>query len=902
MRIVVTHGRGQAFEIPTTMQREWGEALRFGLASAGLSAGSSPEIEFAFYGDIWRPDRRAARDDDERGEPGSASVGDDERGVATALDEPPSDLQAGIANEILPPGDDEERLDWDRLAAIVRRIDEVFGVGEILLTHFMKDLDEYFGRPDIREQAIAAVRDVCRRSPEPILLMGHSMGSIVAYDLLATDGASPLAVEGLVTFGSPLGMASLRRHVERIHPGTPFPDGLPRWVNVYNDKDFATVIRELAPLYRARDGRAIEDVEAVGRDPSLLDPGRAHDPIVYLSSLGLAQPVRELLEPAMEARMEDALPPMMDAPGSPPAARRRVTRGLREIDDGDRGGAATTASSAPPLAAPAASADVGDAISRDSLSAPAAEAPTGEAAGPTGTRTVERTASADFPPVVEPGSTHDLVVAVSGIAVHARSAELDPWVVPVDQKTLTLRVGAYAADFDVHAADDPRRTWVDVTVDLHDPGAIADGRFKLTAHKLGDRRETPIYLTFYRGNLPVGQLTLITVIDPVHEVRRAPIAVTIGGAPDPDYVLVITDRSAGLKGAGPFDIYVSKEGEFLNKPLGTFPVAVDAWDYASLRLEGFRRVKDEPTVEDRIRAAETLGLALWNDLPEQFQRFYWEELHGREGASVAIYSQEPYIPWELIKPQREVGGPEDGFLGATLRMARWKQAVRFPDPVTVSGFSVIAPIYGPESGSRPLPGAQLEADELVRDFGAAKIPGDRATVRGLLESTEGVQLIHFAGHGDFDPKAPETSIIRLADARLAPQDLARATLGRASHPFVFLNACEVGEQGWALTRIGGWAEAFTDIGFSGFIGPYWAVNDRVARKAAGIFYRSLAAGLTVAEGVRQIRLQFYTDREDAGHPSWLAYTLHCQPNIRIGMPRSAIEPGGTPVPSRGAER
>jgi hypothetical protein len=285
-----------------------------------------------------------------------------------------------------------------------------------------------------------------------------------------------------------------------------------------------------------------------------------------------------------------------------------------------------------------------------------------------------------------------------------------------------------------------------------------------------------------------------------------------------------------------------------------------------------------------------LGIQLWDDLPEAFRRFYWDELHGREGASIAVYSQEPYLPWELIKPQREPGGEEDGFLGAVFNMARWKQAVRFPDPLTVSRFSVIAPKYGPDSGSRPLPGAQAEADELVKAFGADALGGDRATVRRLLESTEGVQLIHFAGHGDFNRESADIASIRLSDAALVPGDLTQAKLGRASRPFVFLNACEVGEQGWALTRIGGWAEAFTAVGFSGFIGPYWAVNDRVARKAAMLFYRSLSAGLSVAEAVRHIRLKFYTDEEDPGHPSWLAYTLHCQPNIRIQMV-------GTPRPT-----
>ena len=431
-----------------------------------------------------------------------------------------------------------------------------------------------------------------------------------------------------------------------------------------------------------------------------------------------------------------------------------------------------------------------------------------------------------------------------------------------------------------------------MTIDLDDAEHVAEARFKLTAHEGDEQRESPIYISFYRGNLPVGQLSLVCSIDPLHEIRQAPISVTIGGASDPEYVLVVTDRSQGPKGAGPFDIFVSKEGEYLNKPLGSFPVAVDAWDYARARLDGFRKVREEPTTEDRIRAAENLGIELWRDLPEDFKRFYWDEVHEHPGASLAIYSQEPYIPWELIKPQRDVGGEEDGFLGATLRIARWKQAVRFPDPLTVTGFSVIAPVYGPESGSRPLPGAQAEAQQLIEEFGAEPVSGERAVVREMLESSKGIQLIHFAGHGDFDPDAAEISVIRLADSALVPRDLSRARLGQTAHPFVFLNACEVGEQGWALTKIGGWAEAFTDIGFSGFIGPYWAVNDRIARKSSLLFYRSLSAGLTVGEAVRQIRLQFYADPDDAGHPSWLAYTLHCQPNIHIQMPVPAVATRG----------
>jgi hypothetical protein len=501
---------------------------------------------------------------------------------------------------------------------------------------------------------------------------------------------------------------------------------------------------------------------------------------------------------------------------------------------------------------------------------------------------VQRTASADFPPVVSPGSTHDLVVAVAAEAIFARDTGLSI-TAPVDARFIELKVGVYAADFDVAAASDPQRTFEPITVDLDDATAVAKAGFRLTAHTSEARRDSEIYVTFYRGNLPIGQLHLITAIDPIGDVRSAALAIGEASAPDPDFVLVVTDLSPSPKGAGPFDISASKEGHYLNLPLGTFPVTVNAWQYAQVRLNTFRQIRNEPTPEGRIRRAEDLGNSLWWDLPEAFRTFYWNELYNQD-VSIAIYSQEPYIPWELVKPQKVRGGADGAdFLGVTFRMARWKQALQFPDPLTVSGFSVIAPTYTP-----PLPGAQEEAKDLVDRFGATMLPGTGASVRAFLESNEGVQLIHFAGHGEYDSSGTEDPVIRLSDESLVPDDLNRASLGRSAHPLVFLNACEVAEEGWALTRIGGWAEAFCDVGFAGFVGPYWAVNDGVARKAANIFYDALATGDTVGEAIRDIRRHFYSDPDYRGHPSWLAYTLHCQPNVRVRMP-SAPAPAQVPV-------
>jgi CHAT domain-containing protein len=211
-------------------------------------------------------------------------------------------------------------------------------------------------------------------------------------------------------------------------------------------------------------------------------------------------------------------------------------------------------------------------------------------------------------------------------------------------------------------------------------------------------------------------------------------------------------------------------------------------------------------------------------------------------------------------------------------MARWRNGRLFPDPLAVHDFVVVAPDYIDE----PLVGTAVEAADLVSRFGARAVDGDYDPVAAMLRS-EGIQLVHFAGHGTYDEDAPLQSRIRLSDQALLPTDVRTFRQGLARGPFVFLNACEVGEQGWVFTGIGGWADTFCDVGCAGFVGPYWAVDDEVARLAALRFYDGLAAGKPVGEAIRGVRRAFDEPGPFVHHPTWLAYSLHCQPNIRIDL-------------------
>jgi len=142
---------------------------------------------------------------------------------------------------------------------------------------------------------------------------------------------------------------------------------------------------------------------------------------------------------------------------------------------------------------------------------PRAKPPAGEAPA---TRTVERVASADFPPVVAPKSDHYLLFAIGKRAVYGASTGLSI-TVPVETREITIRAVVYAPEFTVFDMAGEEQAWTDLTVDVTEGGgATAKGQLMLHANDVAAKTPTSIFITFYRGSLPAGQLELATVIDP----------------------------------------------------------------------------------------------------------------------------------------------------------------------------------------------------------------------------------------------------------------------------------------------------------------------------------------------------------------------------------------------------
>jgi TPR repeat protein len=320
------------------------------------------------------------------------------------------------------------------------------------------------------------------------------------------------------------------------------------------------------------------------------------------------------------------------------------------------------------------------------------------------------------------------------------------------------------------------------------------------------------------------------------------------------------------------------------------PKAAEMRAYIATKLAELARHGRGVTVEGEApsaQQAEDLARGFGADLydrftPPEFKQLYWQLRDaGIELRSVQVLSDDPMLPWELMRPARTGGQDRQEFLGLTARVARWQLGTtglpRPPQSLQVHKLIVIAPHY---AGSMALDAAQQEADSLRNHDGFENVKGDYSDVRALASNLPD-GIVHFAGHGAVRDEAggPQFAIL-LEDSELAPATWKSLVNASRTHPFYFFNACEVGQARQAVGALDGWAPALLDTGASGYLGALWPVSDQVAGVFAANFYRILLenASAPVAEVVRQTRQRTFDDTHD---PTALAYVLYADPFLEV---------------------
>jgi hypothetical protein len=214
----------------------WRPRLQAGLAAAGLTDVETLDLYVAYYADkVVRPD---AQDSPQALE----ELSDGEQAVVAvwlaALETPtPSDLQGHATMPI------RQMLDW---VARRRRIDPT--VLFRLAVALAREAHRYLHIPECREAARTIVAQVIQ-DHRPSIVLAHSLGSVVAYEVLHHSG---LKVDCLVTLGSPLGLPGAVFDLLEPQPVDRLgnkPPGVGQWINIADVGDLVAVPRRLGDRF-----------------------------------------------------------------------------------------------------------------------------------------------------------------------------------------------------------------------------------------------------------------------------------------------------------------------------------------------------------------------------------------------------------------------------------------------------------------------------------------------------------------------------------------------------------------------------------------------------------------------------------------------------------------------------
>ncbi len=304
---------------------------------------------------------------------------------------------------------------------------------------------------------------------------------------------------------------------------------------------------------------------------------------------------------------------------------------------------------------------------------------------------------------------------------------------------------------------------------------------------------------------------------------------------------------------------------------------IEGWG-AGVDLGGALILRDE--VDRKLTG---LGRDLWRqlftgDMRQAYRRFR------SSVRSLLIISDEPWIPWEMVKPFDDEGEPlDDPFFAERFELTRWLTGNRpLPGDINVHALACI-------TGTGHLPLASQEKDLVTRLTRQGKGVRDEtpavSSVNALIELLEkgGLGLLHFALHGTFDPAMPNEAGLPLADGSVfRPSDLHGPAQTQISQdrPMVVLNACSSGRQAWTWTELGGWADRWVRICGCGAF--HWPSLESPRLHGIRVRPRFLRCpGPRRGFGESRSGTRRAAQESSLGNPSWLAYTVYGHPNARL---------------------
>ncbi len=127
---------------------------------------------------------------------------------------------------------------------------------------FFPDAHDYMFVPEARRRMRESLLARLRVGGGPFVIIGHSLGSVIAYDVLRELSPSQCDVRALITIGTPLGVREIQDRLRQWPPGTlETPACVGKWLNVADRLDPIALDPAIDNDFG---GQPIQDVVGIG--------------------------------------------------------------------------------------------------------------------------------------------------------------------------------------------------------------------------------------------------------------------------------------------------------------------------------------------------------------------------------------------------------------------------------------------------------------------------------------------------------------------------------------------------------------------------------------------------------------------------------------------------------------
>lgn len=290
-RLVFIHGRAQEFKDATALKNEWIASWKLGLDAAHLPYPiQDGDVAFPYYGQTLF-DLVEGKTPEEAAKVivrGTAPSDEGRAFIEAILREQMAKFNISDRQILTLQGLDVNQRGpqhWEWVQGILRALDKhVPGASGASIALITNDVYQYLTSGGIRDIIETGVRNAMT-SDQPTVVVSHSLGTVVAYQLLRREGAAARwSVPTFITLGSPLGVNRIKKELRPISR----PQCIGDWFNAIDERD-------VVALYPLDDANFPVDPSIRNKTDVMNDTENHHGISGYLSDPEVAKTIYDAL-------------------------------------------------------------------------------------------------------------------------------------------------------------------------------------------------------------------------------------------------------------------------------------------------------------------------------------------------------------------------------------------------------------------------------------------------------------------------------------------------------------------------------------------------------------------------------------------------------------------------------